>query len=294
MPARRWRTVTMVSKLWQRVVDEQGLELEPEFLNNEWEQVILAHDCRSRADYFSVSRAGRGIPLDRRARAKVWHAVEEFTQRLADNNSRTHLQLASAAAGYVAGRVVKPYRHVVVDEAQDLHERQWRLIRALVDEQPDDLFIVGDSHQRIYDRRSSLSKVGINIRGRSRKLKVNYRTTAEILEWSLRRPRRGRLRRPRRRQRVTGLRRLPQLPARRGAGALGPPIEEGADRRPRREDQRVGGRRCRRGGDRHCGPDQVVVRRDRTGARRRRPAGVHPPGGSAHEQPACASGPCTV
>ena len=67
---------------------------------------------------------------------------------------------------------------MVVDEAQDLHERQWRLLRALVDEQPDDLFIVGDSHQRIYDRRSSLSKVGINIRGRSRKLKINYRTTA--------------------------------------------------------------------------------------------------------------------
>jgi superfamily I DNA/RNA helicase len=80
---------------------------------------------------------------------------------------------------------VKPFRHVVVDEGQDLHEAQWRLMRAIVDEGPDDLFIVGDSHQRIYDRRSSLSKVGINIRGRSSKLKINYRTTHEILGWSL-------------------------------------------------------------------------------------------------------------
>jgi superfamily I DNA/RNA helicase len=74
---------------------------------------------------------------------------------------------------------------VIVDEAQDLHETQWRMLRAAAAEEPNDLFIVGDSHQRIYDRRSSLSKVGINIRGRSHKLRINYRTTHEILRWSL-------------------------------------------------------------------------------------------------------------
>ena len=62
---------------------------------------------------------------------------------------------------------------------------QWRVLRAAVDEGSNDLFIVGDSHQRIYGRRSSLSKVGINIRGRSRKLRINYRTTRQILRWSL-------------------------------------------------------------------------------------------------------------
>lgn len=174
-----------IRALWQEVADETDTTLPPDFLHNEWEQVILAQDLTSRSDYFSASRAGRGVALDRRQRAAVWKAVETFTQRLVDRNKRTYLQLAGAAAGYVAARSVKPYRHVIVDEGQDLHEAQWRLLRALVAEGPDDLFIVGDAHQRIYDRRSSLSKVGINIRGRSRKLKINYRTTHEILRWSL-------------------------------------------------------------------------------------------------------------
>ena len=175
-----------VRQAWTDVVDERGLDFTPEFLNNEWEQVILANGCRSRDEYLQVARTGRGIPLDRRSRAKVWKAVETFTQYLADSGMRTYLQLAAAATGYVQARSVKPYRHVVVDEAQDLHETQWRLIRALVDEGPNDLFLVGDSHQRIYDRRSSLSSVGIDIRGRSKKLKINYRTTHEIMRWSMR------------------------------------------------------------------------------------------------------------
>ncbi len=47
------------------------------------------------------------------------------------------------------------------------------------------MFIVGDQHQRIYDRRSALSKVGIRITRRSKRLRINYRTTHEIMAWSL-------------------------------------------------------------------------------------------------------------
>ena len=74
-----------------------------------------------------------------------------------------------------------PYRHVIVDEAQDLHPAQWRLLRAAVPAGPDDMFIVGDAHQRIYDSHVSLARVGINVRGRSKRLTINYRTTQEIL-----------------------------------------------------------------------------------------------------------------
>lgn len=171
--------------LWQEISDELGTSQSGEFLSNEWEQVVLAQGCRSQADYLKASRAGRGIRLDRRSRAEVWRAIEAFSQRLVERNQRTFLQLADAAAGHLARRSAKPYEHVIVDEAQDLHEAQWRMLRAVVPEHKNDLFIVGDSHQRIYDRRSSLSKVGINIVGRSRKLRINYRTTHEILKWSL-------------------------------------------------------------------------------------------------------------
>jgi hypothetical protein len=61
-------------------------------------------------------------------------------------------------------------------EAQDLHPAQWRLLRALVPAGPDDLFIVGDAHQRIHDNHVSLARVGVSVRGRSRRLTVNCRT----------------------------------------------------------------------------------------------------------------------
>jgi superfamily I DNA/RNA helicase len=70
---------------------------------------------------------------------------------------------------------------VIIDEAQDLHPAQWRLLRAAVPAGPDDMFIVGDAHQRIYDNHVSLARVGVNVRGRSKRLTVNYRTTQEIL-----------------------------------------------------------------------------------------------------------------
>lgn len=171
--------------LWQQVIDDRGLRFTPSFLNAEWEQVVLAQNLTSRSEYFKAARVGRGTALDRRSRAEVWKAIEGFTKALDERGGCTWLQLAEAAAGHVQRRSVKPYQHVVVDEAQDLHEAQWRLIRALADEGPNDLFVAGDTHQRIYDRRSSLSKVGIEVRGRSRKLKINYRTTHEILVWSL-------------------------------------------------------------------------------------------------------------
>jgi hypothetical protein len=174
-----------VERLAQRVVDERGLAYSAKFIVNEWEQVVLAQACRSRSDYFGASRAGRGIRLERRQRAEVWKAIEDITRELAERGKRTFLQLAGDAEGYLAGRTVKPYRHVVVDEAQDLHEAQWRMLRAAVEPQANDMFLVGDSHQRIYDRRSSLSKVGINIVGRSKKLRINYRTTHEILRFGL-------------------------------------------------------------------------------------------------------------
>jgi superfamily I DNA/RNA helicase len=174
-----------LDELWASVADEFGTDLSPEFLASEWEQVILAQECRSRDEYFKVSRTGRGVALDRRGRANVWAVVEAMSQRLIDMKKRTFFQLADDAAGHVARRTVRPYQHVIIDEAQDLHETQWRLVRSLVEETQNDLFIVGDSHQRIYDRRASLSKVGINIAGRSHKLRINYRTTHEILLWAL-------------------------------------------------------------------------------------------------------------
>jgi superfamily I DNA/RNA helicase len=80
---------------------------------------------------------------------------------------------------------ILPYRAVVVDESQDLHPEEWKLIRALVPGGANDLFLVGDAHQRIYGRKVTLKDCGVLVQGRSSNLKINYRTTEQIRNWSM-------------------------------------------------------------------------------------------------------------
>ena len=87
----------------------------------------------------------------------------------------------------LARRETKGYfaDHVLVDEAQDLHATHWALLRNLVAEGPNDLFIAEDSHQRIYGQPVVLSRFGIKIVGRSKRLTLNYRTTAQNLHFAV-------------------------------------------------------------------------------------------------------------
>jgi len=118
----------------------------------------------------------------------VWQVIEQASQTLLQQQKMTFTQAAAHAAALLEGGAIPGptvYRHAVVDEAQDLHPAHWRLLRALVPEGQDDIFIAGDAHQRIYGSVFRLSWYGINIRGRSRRLTVNYRTSRQILAWCL-------------------------------------------------------------------------------------------------------------
>lgn len=155
------------------------------FLAEEWRHVVLARRIGTAAAYLSAKRTGRGRALGSRQRAQVWQAMWEFEQALTQLGAWTHETIRREATALLEADTTKPYRHIVIDEAQDLSPDQWRLLRAAVAEAPDDIFIAGDTHQRIYNNRVSLRDVGINIAGRSTRLNLNYRTTAEILGWSL-------------------------------------------------------------------------------------------------------------
>ncbi|MBB5874335.1 hypothetical protein F4553_007769 [Allocatelliglobosispora scoriae] len=157
----------------------------PAFLQREWEQVILAQQITTADGYRTAVRRGRGDALRADQRDQVWAAVNGAVARLAKQRQSTYLQLADEAVGILAtsGPI---YRHVIVDEGQDLHPSQWRLLRAAVAPGPDDLFLMADPYQRIYDNHVSLKSLGIEVSGRSRRLTLNYRTTHEILAWSIR------------------------------------------------------------------------------------------------------------
>lgn len=164
-------------------LDDLGVD--SRYLLAEWSQVVLGRDLRSLADYATSPRPGRGRRLAREERKKVWETITHLVGLLDHRRVATYEQTASQAAEHLVSMGSPPYAHVIVDEAQDLHPAQWRLLRAAVNEGQNDLFIVGDAHQRIYDSRVSLSSIGIETRGRARRLKVNYRTSQQILGWAL-------------------------------------------------------------------------------------------------------------
>ena len=166
---------------WAEAAADAELSFTPAFLKNEWEQVILAQDLHTEQAYLTCPRTGRGRPLTKAQRSQVWQAIQRVTARLAAARQSTHLQLANEATHLLRHAAVPRYRHILIDEAQDLHPSQWRLLRAAVAPGPDDLFIAADPHQRIYDNRVSLASLGISVRGQGRRLYLNYRTTQEIL-----------------------------------------------------------------------------------------------------------------
>ncbi|MGA5872417.1 UvrD-helicase domain-containing protein [Streptomyces cinereoruber] len=172
-------------QLWEKVVKQLGLPFTAQFLAQEYRHVVLGQNLRDLDAYLGASRRGRGIGLGPARRREVWSGVEGFEQLLRDRGDTTHLRICAHAAEILAAGPA-PYAHVVVDEAQDLHPAQWRVLRAAVRSGPDDLFVTGDPHQRIYDSRVSLGSLGIATTGRSFRLRVNYRSTEEILTWAAR------------------------------------------------------------------------------------------------------------
>ena len=175
----------MLRALWADAAARARLDFTPAFMKNEWEQVILAQDLSAEEAYLGCQRAGRWRPLGAAQRGQVWQAAQRVTSALAAARQSTHLQLANEAARLLREEEAPRYRHILVDDAQDLHPAQWRLLRAAAAPGPDDLFIAADPHQRVYNNRVSLASLGISVRGRSRRLSLNYRTTQEILAWAV-------------------------------------------------------------------------------------------------------------
>jgi len=182
---RNWMDDAKAVELWEEILLELGTEhWDATFLHDEWSQVILGQALGSRDEYFRARRAGRGRTLNRAQRAEVWQLAERFTKRLTEANLWTFRRVAAHAARIERDRAQAQghrYRHVVVDEAQDLSPAHWMLLRAMAAPGPDDMFLAGDTHQRIYDNYVSLGSLGIAIRGRSTRLTLSYRSTHQIL-----------------------------------------------------------------------------------------------------------------
>ncbi|MCR5163320.1 MAG: UvrD-helicase domain-containing protein [Thermoguttaceae bacterium] len=174
--------------IWDEAFQEKpaDLKLPKPFFKDEWARVAAAQEAFTLEKYAAANRAGRGTPLTQNRRQEVWKVFEAY-QRLTNERNVRDINAAMTECREMvqSDPDFGKYAHVIVDEGQDFSPNAFRLLRALAgEEHENDLFIVGDSHQRIYRNHAVLSACGIAIRGRSSTLRINYRTTEETRKFA--------------------------------------------------------------------------------------------------------------
>ena len=169
-------------EIWDGIVTDNLSQFDTRFLKREYLDVIVYNNNKTIDDYYRQSRTGRTQPVNRKQRTEIWNLVEQYVARKKESQLYDRNEIFNLIANHLNENGIHPFKHVIADEIQAFSNPELRFLRALVEEGPDDLFLVGDPYQRIYNNRKiAFSQVGINVRGkRSKRLRVNYRTTEEI------------------------------------------------------------------------------------------------------------------
>lgn len=181
------RRATLASAEVQQAALEQAAkaleykDLPLRFLLSEWRQVVDAWNLPDLESYATVPRIGRRNRLGTKQREALWPVFEAARQSLRAKGLLTSCQLFAAVEQAYGSRSEKPFTHVVVDEAQDLGVAELRMMGALASG-PNALFFAGDLGQRIFQLPFSWRALGVDVRGRSSSLRINYRTSRQIRE----------------------------------------------------------------------------------------------------------------
>ena len=154
------------------------------FLKEEYNEVILNNQITSIDEYLKTPRIGRSVRIGRKDKVEIWALYQEYLQRKGPNYTKN--ELCNLLFHKLKGEEDKIFSSLICDELQDFNSIELRLMRVLVPEKENDMFFVGDPYQNIYNRKINFSQAGINIKGRrSKRLRVNYRTTEEIKKYAV-------------------------------------------------------------------------------------------------------------
>lgn len=152
----------------------------PRFLETEWRDVVDAWQLGSWEDYRDVARLGRKTRVGGKQRQQLWTIYEDLRQKLSAMGLSTWADVFGKVTGGLGQGHDRPYDFAVIDEAQDISVPELRFLAALIGDRPNGLFFAGDLGQRIFQVPFSWKALGVDIRGRSATLKVNYRTSHQI------------------------------------------------------------------------------------------------------------------
>ena len=159
--------------------ETDGKNFTTHFLITEWEQVVDAWQLTNWEEYRDVMRLGRKTRLPESHRVQLWEIFEKVRYKLDKEKLVTHAQMFDRLTKHYRSTGSFPVEFAVVDEAQDISVAQLRFLSVIADE-PNRLFFAGDLGQRIFQQPFSWKSLGVDIRGRSKNLRINYRTSHQI------------------------------------------------------------------------------------------------------------------
>lgn len=157
-----------------------GHRFSTHFLVGEWEDVVDAWQLRSWDEYRDVSRLGRKTRIGGKQREALWAIFERVRAGLVERRVVTWSDVFGRLTDSLAGKGARPYDFAVIDEAQDLGVAEARFFAAMAAGRGDGLFFAGDLGQRIFQQPFSWKALGLDVRGRSFTLRINYRTSHQI------------------------------------------------------------------------------------------------------------------
>ena len=157
-----------------------GGDLSPQFLLEEWQELVDAWGVTDPESYATLPRIGRRTRLGPKQREAAWAVFDHVRTQMAERALVTRAMIYDRLTGWIKDGGAIPFEHVVVDEAQDLTVAQVRFLAVVGKGRNDALFLAGDIGQRIFRLPFSWAKLGLDIRGRSHSLRVNYRTSHQI------------------------------------------------------------------------------------------------------------------
>lgn len=166
-------------KIWEKILN--NTHITPTFAEDEYQKVILFHQIESLDDYLVIQRTGRETRISKEMKELFWHKHLEYRQEKKKTFKLEGDELFYDLITHYKKQETKPYAHIILDELQDLSNIEVRFLRSIVKPGINDLFMVGDPLQKVYDRNINFLALRIETRGKkSRRLLRNYRTTEEI------------------------------------------------------------------------------------------------------------------
>jgi superfamily I DNA/RNA helicase/mRNA-degrading endonuclease RelE of RelBE toxin-antitoxin system len=157
-----------------------GQRLTASFLFGEWRDVVDAWQLDTWESYRDVQRLGRKTRIGGKQRELLWSIFQQVQNELAQSHRLTWAGLFRRVADHLTELQQSPFDFAVVDEAQDMGISELRLLAVIGNRRPDSLLFTGDLGQRIFQQPFSWKALGVDIRGRSQTLTINYRTSHQI------------------------------------------------------------------------------------------------------------------